>query len=175
MCGSEVLCQGAGTTYSPAMLLLGLVDAGALLAVLAGGQKVLEPAPLVRAARSVSLPVGPSLVRVLAVLETVVGLGVLVLGSRATSLALCASYAAFTVFVLLALSRGGVLASCGCFGKADTPPTRAHALLTAVIAIAAATGTPGPLPLGPAALVTTAAVAVCAYVSLAVLPLVSTR
>ena len=31
-------------------------------------------------------------------------------------------YAGFTAFVVLALRRGGVLSSCGCFGRADTPP-----------------------------------------------------
>ena len=39
-------------------------------------------------------------------------------------------YAGFTAFVVIALRRGGVLSSCGCFGRADTPPTRAHALVT---------------------------------------------
>lgn len=98
----------------------------------------------------------------------------LLVGSRAASLALSASYALFTAFVVLALTRGGVLSSCGCFGRADLRPTRSHALLTAAISVAAATGAPGPLPLSVAALVTTAAVTVCAYLVLAVLPLVST-
>jgi hypothetical protein len=160
--------------YIRAMLLEGLVDAGAGLAVLAGGQKLLDPTSLVRAARSVSLPIGALSVRVLAGFEVAVGLVVLLVGSRLASLALSASYALFTAFVVLALTRGGVLSSCGCFGRADLRPTRSHALLTAAISVAAATGAPGPLPLSVAALVTTAAVTVCAYLVLAVLPLVST-
>lgn len=135
---------------------------------------MLDPTSLVRAARSVSLPMGALSVRVLAACEVAVGLVVLLVGSRAASLALSASYALFTAFVVLALMRGGVLSSCGCFGKTDLPPTRSHALLTAAISVAAATGAPGPLPLSVAALLTTAAVAVCAYLVLAVLPLVST-
>ena len=47
------------------------------------------------------------------------------------ALLVAASYAAFTAFVLLARSRGGVLASCGCFGRADTPPTTTHVVVTA--------------------------------------------
>ena len=44
-------------------------------------------------------------------------------------------YAGFTAFVVIALRRGGVLSSCGCFGKADTPPTRAHALVTGAASV----------------------------------------
>jgi hypothetical protein len=36
------------------------------------------------------------------------------------------SYAAFFVFVANALVRHLPIASCGCFGKADTPPSRVH-------------------------------------------------
>jgi hypothetical protein len=150
------------------------VHAAAALLVLAGAQKVLDPKPLVRAARSVRLPVGPHLIRVVALAEAGVGVWALLDGSRAASLAVGASYLAFTVFVLLARSRGGVLASCGCFGKADTPPTTAHVVVTGLAALAAITGAPGALPLTVTAVVTTAAVAVTAYLVLAVLPLVST-
>lgn len=155
------------------MLLAGLVDAGAVLTVVAGGQKLRDPAPLVRALRSVSLRMGAGPVRVAAACEVAAGLAVLLVGSRAATLALGASYVVFTGFVVLALTRGGVLSSCGCFGTADLPPTWSHALVTAVIAGAAMTGAPGPLPLGAAELITTAAVAACAYLVLAVLPMVS--
>ena len=158
------------------MLLQGLVHAAAGLLVLAGGQKVVDPQPLVRALRSVGARrLGAGLVRVVALVEVGVGAAALVVGSRAAGLAIATSYAGFTVFVLVARRRGGVLASCGCFGKADLPPTRTHAVLTASVAAAATTGAPGALPLGAAALVTTTAVAVCAYLVLAVLPSVQVR
>lgn len=157
------------------MLLQGLVHAAAGLLVLAGLMKAADPMPLVRAARSVGLRVPRGLVRALAAAEVLVGLVTLLVGSRASALAVAASYAGFTAFVLIARARGGVLASCGCFGKADLPPTPTHAALTAILAAAATTGTPGALPLGAAALVTTAAVAVCCYLALAVLPLLSVR
>lgn len=163
------------TTRFGEVLLQGLVHAAAGLLVLAGLQKVADPHPLVRAARSVGLRLSATAVRALAAVEVAIGLATLLGGSRPAALALATSYAAFTAFVVLALRRGGVLASCGCFGKSDLPPTRTHAALTAAFAVAAMTGTPGALPLTAAALVTTAAVAVCGYLVLTVLPLVQAR
>jgi uncharacterized membrane protein YphA (DoxX/SURF4 family) len=157
------------------VLLQGLVHAAAALLVLAGTQKVRDPQPLVRATRSVGLRPPRGLVRGLAAVEVLVGLAALVDGSRWTALAVAASYALFTAFVLVARRRGGVLASCGCFGKADVPPTLTHAAVTATVALAALSGAPGSLPLTAAALVTTAAVALTAYLVLAVLPLVPVR
>ena len=49
-----------------------------------------------------------------------------------------AAYLVFTVFVAHTLRRGGFLTSCGCFGKADTPPTRSHLAVTGAAAVAAA-------------------------------------
>jgi hypothetical protein len=154
------------------VLLQGLVHAAAALLVLAGGQKVLDPLPLVRATRSVGLRVPKPVVRAGALGEVAVGVAALVDGSRLAAAAVAGSYMVFTAFVLLARRRGGVLASCGCFGKADVPPTLTHALVTAGAAVAALTGAPGALPLTAAALVSTAAVAATAYAVLAVLPTV---
>jgi uncharacterized membrane protein len=67
-----------------------------------------------------------------------------------------------------------VLASCGCFGRSDLSPTRTHAVLTAALALACLTGVPAALPLDLPLLVTTAALAFCAYLVLAVLPLLAT-
>ena len=155
------------------MLLAGPFLAAAALLVLAGAQKVADPRPLVRALRSTGLWVPSGAVRGLAAAEAAVGVAGLLSGTRAAAVAVGLSYAAFTAFVLLALARGGVLASCGCFGKADTPPTRTHAAVTAGFALAALSGTPDgvTLPL----LVTSAAVAACAYLLLAVQPLVGAR
>jgi hypothetical protein len=157
------------------VLLQGLVHASATLLVLAGLQKIIDPLPLVRALRSAGLALPRQVLRAVAAAEVLLGLAALVDGSRAAALGVAASYAVFTAFVLLARSRGGVLASCGCFGKADVAPTTTHAVLTTALAAAALTGAPGALPLEAAALVTTAAVAVCAYLVLAVLPLVQVR
>jgi hypothetical protein len=112
--------------------------AAAVLLVAAGVPKVVDPMPLVRALRSAGLPAGRAVVRALAVGEVLVGAAALVAPGRATAALVCFAYLAFTGFVGLALARGGVLASCGCFGKADTPPTRSHLAVTAVLAAAAA-------------------------------------
>ena len=157
------------------MLLQGLVHAAAALLLVAGAQKVRDPLPLVRAARSVGLRLDRQLVRALAGAEMLVGVAALLDGARWTALLVAASYAVFTGFVVTARLRGGVLASCGCFGKADVPPTRTHAVLTGAVALGALTGAPGALPLTAAAVVTTAAVAVTAYLALAVLPLVQAQ
>jgi hypothetical protein len=161
--------------------LAGPYLAAAVLLVVAGGSKLRDPLPLVRALRSARLPGTATLVRVLATAEVVLGTVAVVTGSRLSALLLCLSYAAFTAFVLLARSVGGVLASCGCFGRADTPPTAVHVLVTAAFAATAAAvavrplgALPDVLVAGPAAgiplLLATAAVAATAYLSLALLP-----
>jgi hypothetical protein len=157
------------------VLLAGPFYAAAVLLVLAGVPKVLDPTSLVRATRSARLTVPGPVVRVLAAGEVVLGVAALLTGSRWTTVGVALSYAAFTAFVVLALSRGGVLASCGCFGKADVPATRTHAVVTSAFAAAAASGAPGALPLELPLIVSTAAVAVCAYLVLAVQPLLDVR
>lgn len=112
--------------------------AAAILLVAAGVPKLKDPLPLVRALRSVSLPAGRLAVRLIAAGEVLVGTFALVAPSRASAVLLALAYAAFTGFVLLALRRGGVLGSCGCFGRPDTAPSRTHVLLTAALAAAAA-------------------------------------
>lgn len=157
------------------MFLAGPFFAAAALLALAGGQKVVDPAPLVRATKSVGLAVPPFVVRAVAGAEVVLGVAAILTGAAWTAAGVALSYAVFTAFVLLALSRGGVLASCGCFGKADVPPTRTHAFVTAGFAAAALTGAPGALPLELPLLVSTAALAVCAYLVLTALPLLASR
>ena len=165
--------------------LAGPYLAAAVLLAAAGAAKLRDPLPLVRALRSARLPGSSGLVRVLAAAELVLGVLAVVLGSRATAALVCASYLAFTGFVLLARRRGGVLASCGCFGRSDTPPTATHVVVTAALAAGAAAVCVRPLgPLtgvldaAPAAglplVLATAAVAVSAYLVLALLPLLRT-
>lgn len=166
--------------------LAGPYLASAALLVGAGGAKVLDPLPLMRALMSAGLPFGRSLVRGVAAAEVLVGLAAIATGSRAAAVAVAVSYAAFTGFVLLALRRGGVLASCGCFGKADTPPTWSHLAVTAALAGVAAVVALrplGPLPdllaaapwHGVPLLLVTAAVAATTYLALSLLPTLRVR
>lgn len=118
--------------------------AAAGLLVLAGVPKLADPMPLVRALRSArlpspaTLPAARALVRALAALEVLVGAAALVAPGRLTAGGVALSYLAFSAFVALVLVRGGVLGSCGCFGRPDTPPTVAHLLVTLVLAASAA-------------------------------------
>ena len=112
--------------------------AAAMLLVAAGVPKLKDPLPLVRALRSVSLPANRLAVRLIAAGEVLVGIFALVAPGRASATLLALAYIAFTGFVLLALRRGGVLGSCGCFGRPDTAPSRTHVLLTGALAAAAA-------------------------------------
>ena len=83
--------------------------------------------------------------------------------------------------MLRARSVGGVLASCGCFGRSDTPPTAVHVVVTAACTVVAGAVAVRPLgrlddvlaagPWAGAPLVlATAAVAVLSYLVLALLP-----
>jgi len=165
--------------------LAGPYLASAALLVLAGAGKLVDPLPLVRALRSVGLPAPRRAVRAAAALELGLGVAAVLTGSRASAVGVAVSYAAFTAFVLLALRRGGVLASCGCFGKADTPPTGTHVAVTgaaAVVAVAVAAWPLGALPdvlaAQPAAglplLLCAAAIAATGYLVLALLPALRT-
>ena len=162
--------------------LAGPFLAAAVLLVAAGAAKLVDPLPLVRALRSARLPGGATLVRALALGEVVLGLAAVLVGSRLTAIGVALSYAGFTAFVLLARRRGGVLASCGCFGKAETPPTTTHVVTTGAIAVVAAAvavrplgNLPDLLGVSPGGglplLVVTAAVAVTTYLVLSLLPL----
>lgn len=134
-------------------LVVPYAAAAALLAV-AGVPKVRDPGNLVRAVRSVGMPFGRHSVRAFAAAEVAVAVAALLVPGRATAVLLAVVYAVFTAFVVLALRRGGVLSSCGCFGRADTPPTRAHALVTgaaSVVGLLVALDPPGAQPWAPLA------------------------
>ncbi|MGN6301844.1 MAG: MauE/DoxX family redox-associated membrane protein [Angustibacter sp.] len=165
-------------------LALGPFLAAAALLVLAGLPKLADPSSLVLALRSVGLPARPVLGRLLAAGEVAVGVLALVAPGRVSGLLVAVAYLAFTAFVAVALTRGGVLASCGCFGRPDTPPTRSHLVVTAVLAasgVAVAWAPPDPVwsaaAQRPATLVTlvgfAALIAALAYLAIAVLPTVS--
>lgn len=167
------------TTVLSVLALAGPFLAAAVLLVAAGAAKVRDPRSLVRALRSVGLRVPPWVVRAGAAAEVALGLAAAG-GSRPAAAGVAVSYLLFTGFVLVALRRGGVLASCGCFGRADTPPTRVHASVTGALALVAAAvavrpvgglaevlaGTPA-VPL----LAATAALTAVLYLALALLPL----
>lgn len=109
----------------------------ACLLVAGGLLKAVRPGDTAHAMRDAGLPATPLLVRVGGLAEAGVGVAALVIGDQVTAILVAASYTAFALFVTVALWRHTPLASCGCFGRADTPPTRLHVVLTAAAAAAA--------------------------------------
>lgn len=166
--------------------------AGCLLMVAAGLAKVRRPHDTARAlAELITRPplqlafgTATIAVRVLAALELAVGLLGMWAPSSVSAGMVAGSYVGFSAFVLVALVRGGSLATCGCFAKVDTPPTVTHVVLTLVIAASAATvaATAGPgwhvlwsfvghQPLhGAPMLLSAVAVAVVAWLAMTLLP-----
>lgn len=161
--------------------LAGPFLAAAGLLVLAGVPKLVDPMPLVRALRSVGLPAGRPLVRAVAAAETLLGAWTIAAPARLNAALVTAAYLIFTAFVALTLARGGVLGSCGCFGKPDTRPSRTHLAVTLVLAGVALAVTADPPSrvwsgVGTQTIATAAAAALLAFLTwqvLAVLPTLS--
>lgn len=117
----------------------------ATLLALGGVLKAWKPLDTANALRGVGIPAGPMVVRFGGVVEAVIGVWALASGDRASAILVAVSYLGFIGFVLLALVRDAPIASCGCFGKADTPPSWVHVGLNlvafgAAVAVAAQPG-----------------------------------
>jgi len=112
------------------------VVAAALLG-LGGASKALEPNDTARALGTLGLPSSPALVRVGGAAELVIGVGALAFGNRVFAVLVGLSYLGFLAFVVLALVRHAPLRSCGCFGKADTPPSAIHVTVNAAAVLVA--------------------------------------
>ena len=110
--------------------------AAALLLAAAGLAKVRRPAGTAVALRQVGLPVPEWAVRAGAGAEVAAGCWAFT-SARLAAGAVALSYLGFAGFVALALRRGSPVSSCGCFGKADSPPTVSHALLNLAAAATA--------------------------------------
>jgi hypothetical protein len=121
----------------------GVLAVAALLLAAGGGAKLARPDTTAAALRGMGLPVGPRAVRVGAATELALGLTALVVGGPVAGALVALSYAAFACFVLLALARGAPLATCACFGEADTPPTGLHVAVDLALAAGAALATAG--------------------------------
>lgn len=120
------------------MELIGLYLVAAGLLVGAGVAKALRPDDTARAlATLVPRPVRAlasprplrAAVRVGAATEVALGALALALPRPVTAAMVAFSYLAFAGVVAYAVARGGALASCGCFGRPDTPATVTHALI----------------------------------------------
>lgn len=163
-------------------LLAGPAWAALALLVIAGAPKVVKPYDLMRALRLAGLRVPHVVVRVFGAVEALIGVVGLLTGNRLLLALAALSYLGFAGFVGYALTRKTPLSSCGCFGKADTPPTRLHVVVVATFALllgvtAVGSGPAGLIPMlgsepGVALATLGYAALICwfAYLALAVLP-----
>jgi hypothetical protein len=78
-------------------------------------------------------------VRAGALVETALGAAAIVFPRPATAALVALSYLVFFAVVAYARWRGGPLATCGCFGRPDTPPTALHLVIDLALAAVAAT------------------------------------
>jgi hypothetical protein len=118
-------------------VLIAVLGAGALVLLVAGAAKVADPTRTAGALRVRGWPSGPGLVRVGAAAELLVGAGALVVGGPVLASLVALSYLAFALFVVAALTSGTPIGSCGCLGRADTPPTALHVVVDAAFAAGA--------------------------------------
>jgi Methylamine utilisation protein MauE len=127
------------------MELIGLFLVASALLVVAGIAKAVQPGDTAGAlAVLASRPFRPrwrTAVRVGAIGEAGIGIAALALPRPTTAALVATSYAVFTGVVVLARRRGGPLATCGCFGRPDTPPTLVHLALNVLFLAAALTVT----------------------------------
>jgi hypothetical protein len=98
----------------------------ALLLAAGGVAKAIAPRDTANALRALGLPGAPTIVRVGGVVEAALGVYAIVTADRVAAALVALSYVAFAGFVALALHRDAPIATCGCFGKADTPPSVVH-------------------------------------------------
>jgi hypothetical protein len=104
------------------------VIAAALLA-LAGAQKLVDPQNTVGALRALGLPSRGTLVRAGAAVELAIGVCALTVAHPLPALLVALSYVAFAMFVGTALRHGTMIGTCGCLGRAETPPSRVHVVI----------------------------------------------
>jgi hypothetical protein len=123
------------------MMLFGLYLAGCALLVVAGAAKAVRPTDTARALGQAVLSIRLSrmalMVRVAAALECALGVAGILLPWPPIAAAVAFSYLAFAGFVLVAYRRGGPLATCGCFGTPDTPPSIVHVVINVGLAASA--------------------------------------
>jgi hypothetical protein len=124
------------------MELIGLFLIAAGLLCIAGVAKAVRPGDTALAMAAL-VPGRPPLrllrwvVRAGALAEAALGVVALAFPRPATAALVALSYFAFFAVVAYARWRGGPLATCGCFGRPDTPPTALHLLIDLALAAAA--------------------------------------
>jgi hypothetical protein len=122
------------------MELIGLYFVACGLLAAAGVAKAFRPTDTARALNSVvALPLSQMrlIIRGGAVAEAALGVVALLMPGTVTASLVGVSYLAFAGFVAYARATGGSIASCGCFGKPDTPATMVHLIVNVALAASA--------------------------------------
>ncbi|HEU4320466.1 MAG TPA: MauE/DoxX family redox-associated membrane protein [Acidimicrobiia bacterium] len=104
-----------------------------LLLIITGIAKIARPRDVERALAQMGMPRVRGTGLVLGFLEVVVGVSALVF--QGVLIIQAVLFTGFAIWVLLALRSNVPLASCGCLGREDTPPTSAHVVLNVVGAL----------------------------------------
>lgn len=110
--------------------MLALLDAIALLLVVAGAGKLVHPAESGRAAAVLGIGslASPLWVRLFGAFELIVGASVVAVGGVVPAGLAAVAYS-FLAVVAWRLLRVAPAQDCGCFGKAGQPITRSHLLV----------------------------------------------
>ena len=124
--------------------------AAAVLLILAGAAKIARPettADLLFSLRMPRLgfPSGEAQAVALGVVEMGLGIAALVIGGPVTAGIVGVFYVGFAAAVVRALMVGAT--SCGCFGRAESPPTRIHVAGTIGLAVVSFIAIGGATPL----------------------------
>ena len=116
------------------------------LLLLGGALKTAQPADTARALEALGVHGSKPMVRAGGGAEVGIAVGALVTGAWPFAALLAVSYLVFLAFVVAALRSKTPLSSCGCFGRADTPPTLVHVAVNAAAAGVALAAVVAPLP-----------------------------
>jgi hypothetical protein len=162
-------------------VLAGPFAAVAAILAVGGAAKALRPDTAAHALSALGFPRSIVAVRLLGAAEVAMGAGAMAVGGRLLPALVASAYLGFAAFVVLALARGVMLRSCGCFGQLDTPPTAVHVVVNLAAAVVAGLTALGGGPglgeviadqpfAGVPFLLLTAGAAYAMYLVLAVLP-----
>lgn len=122
------------------MELIGLYLVACALLVAAGVAKALRPDDTARALAGLvplSLRVLRIAVRTGSAAEALLGAIALAVPRSETAWLVAASYLGFATVIAVLRRRGGVIASCGCFGTPDTPATTVHVVVDLALGLSA--------------------------------------
>ncbi len=112
-----------------------------LIIVLSGALKIVAPSVAEGALSNLGLPVTPGLVRLIGVAEMGLGVAAIIEAGWELAIAVAFAYFCFAAVAETLRRKNDQVASCGCFGSADTPPSLIHtganiaSLFVAVLAI----------------------------------------